>query len=242
LQERLQKIIARAGVASRRAAEELIRAGKVSVNDVVVKTLGSKADPDRDDIRVSGRLISTEVSNVYLMLNKPQGYVTTLKDPEGRPIVTDLLHGVEERVFPVGRLDYDSGGLLILSNDGAFAQKMQHPRYRIPKTYLVKIKGQVSRNRWNTIETGLELEDGFFTPEEVRLEKVNPKSTWVRMTIFEGRNRIIRRFFDALGHPVTRLIRVAIGELGLGNLKEGEFRPLRKREVEQLLVSSRRRQ
>jgi len=238
----LQKIIARAGISSRRAAEALIRDGKVSVNGAVVKTLGSKADPGRDDIRVGGRLISMDVSKVYLLLNKPPGYVTTLKDPEGRPIITELLPGIAERVFPVGRLDYDSGGLLILTNDGEFAQKLQHPRYRIPKSYLARIKGQLSRREWSDIEAGVKLEDGFFAPQDVRLEKVNPKSTWVRLTIFEGRNRVIRRFFDALGHPVTRLIRIAVGDVGLGDLKEGEFRLLKKREVDQLLSLSRHRE
>lgn len=233
--ERLQKIIAGAGITSRRAAETLITEGRVSVNGVVVRELGSKADPTRDEIRVNGRLISTEVSRVYLMLNKPSGYVTTLKDPEGRPIVTDLLAGIEERVFPVGRLDYDSEGLLILTNDGDFSQKLQHPRHRIPKTYLVKVRGGLTRRELGEIEKGVELEDGIFAPTEMRVEKTNPKSTWVRLTIHEGRNRVIRRLFDAVGHPVARLIRTGIGEVQLGNLKEAEFRPLKKREVEQLL-------
>jgi len=238
LQERLQKIIAGAGLASRRAAETLILQGRVSVNGVVVTELGTKADAGRDDIRVDGRLISTDVSKRYLMLNKPRGYVTTLKDPEGRPIVTELLHGIEERVFPVGRLDYDSEGLLLMTNDGDFAQKMQHPRYRIPRTYRVKVRGNVTRRELKEMEDGAELEDGFFKPVAMHLEKMNPKSSWVVMTIQEGRNRVIRRFFDAVGHPVARLIRIAFGELRLGQLGEGEFRALKKREIEQLLSSS----
>lgn len=238
MQERLQKIIAGAGLASRRAAETLILQGRVSVNGVVVTELGTKADAGRDDIRVDGRLISTDVSKRYLMLNKPRGYVTTLKDPEGRPIVTELLHGIEERVFPVGRLDYDSEGLLLMTNDGDFAQKMQHPRYRIPRTYRVKVRGNVTRRELKEMEDGAELEDGFFKPVAMHLEKMNPKSSWVVMTIQEGRNRVIRRFFDAVGHPVARLIRIAFGELRLGQLGEGEFRALKKREIEQLLSSS----
>lgn len=241
MQERLQKIIAAAGIVSRRAAETLIRQGRISVNGVVVTELGTKADTARDDIRVDGRLISTEVSKVYLLLNKPRGFVTTLKDPEGRPIVTDLLQGVGERVFPVGRLDYDSEGLLLLTNDGDFAQRIQHPRYRIPRTYRVKIRGVLTRHELKEIENGTELEDGFFRPLSVRLEKTNPKSSWIVMAILEGRNRVIRRLFDAVGHPVARLMRVALGELHLGKLGEGEFRNLKKGEMEHLLSFSGRR-
>lgn len=239
--ERLQKIIAGAGIASRRMAETLILQGRISVNGVVVTELGTKADAGKDDIRVDGKLISTDVSKVYFMLNKPRGYVTTLKDPEGRSIVTELLHGVEERVFPVGRLDYDSEGLLLMTNDGDFAQKMQHPRYKIPRTYRVKIRGHLTRRELNEIEEGMELEDGFFKPDAVHIEKTNPKSSWIFVTIREGRNRVIRRFFDAAGHPVGRLIRISLGELRLGNLGEGEFRPLKKREIDQLLSSSKGR-
>jgi 23S rRNA pseudouridine2605 synthase len=233
--------MANAGIASRRAAEVLIRQGRVSVNDVVVKEMGIKADPEKDEIRVNGNLISTEVSKQYLMLHKPSGYVTTLKDPEGRSIITDLLHGIEERVFPVGRLDYDSEGLIILTNDGDFAQRLQHPRYGIPKTYLVKVRGSFKQRELREIQEGVKLEDGIFTPVEMNVEKVNPKSTWLRITIIEGRNRVIRRVFDAVGHPVGRLIRIALGGVELANLKEGEFRPLTKREIEQLLSYDSRR-
>jgi len=202
--------------------------------------MGSKADPERDEIRLDGRLISTDVSKLYLMVYKPAGYVTTLKDPEGRRIVTDLLHGIEERVFPVGRLDYDSEGLIILTNDGDFAQKMQHPRYGIPKTYLVKIKGSLKPREMRAIQAGVRLEDGLFTPEEVVVEKTNPKSTWLRVTIIEGRNRVIRRAFDAVGHSVGRLIRIALGGVQLGDLKEGKFRFLTKREIVLLLSFGKR--
>lgn len=235
MEERLQKIISQAGLASRRTAETLIREGRVSVNGVVVREMGSKADSGNDEIRVDGKLISMEVSRVYLMLNKPPGYVTTLKDPEGRPIVTDLLHGVQERVYPVGRLDYDSEGLLILTNDGDFAQKLLHPRYGIPRTYRVKVRGSLTRRELGEIVKGVRLEDGVFTPAGVEVEKMNPKSSWVRMTISEGRNRVIRRLFDVMGHPVARLVRIALGEIKLDKLKEGEFRPLKKREIEKLL-------
>ena len=241
MEERLQKIIAAAGICSRRAAEELILAGKVQVNDRVVRQLGTKADPQRDEIRVEGRLITTEVERLYLMLNKPAGYVTTLKDPEGRPVVTDLLREVGGRVYPVGRLDYDSEGLLILTNDGAFAERVQHPRYEIPRTYLAKVRGRVTRKGLQSLLKGIELEDGPFTVDGIQEEKFNEKSQWLRVTISEGRNRIIRRAMEALGHPVARLIRVSVGVLELGDLKPGQYRRLRKKEVEGLLRPRRNR-
>ena len=241
LLDRLQKIIAGAGIVSRRAAEQYIREGRVSVNRKVVTQLGAKADPVRDEIRVDGRLIPTRVEKLYLMLNKPPGYVTSLKDPEGRPIVTDLLRNVKQRVYPVGRLDYDSEGLLILTNDGDFAQCLQHPRHEIPKTYLAKVRGGLTPKALRLLQEGVDLEDGLFIPRAVRQEKTNPRSSWFRITVSEGRNRVIRRAFDALGHPVQRLIRIAMGNLRLGDLAGGEYRPLMKREVEGLLSQVRKK-
>lgn len=241
MEERLQKIIAAAGICSRRAAEELILAGKVQVNDRVVRQLGTRADPERDEIRVDGRLITTEVERVYVMLNKPAGYVTTLKDPEGRPIVTDLLYEIGQRVYPVGRLDYDSEGLLILTNDGEFAERVQHPRYEVPRTYLAKVRGRVTRKEIQSLVNGIELEDGPFTVDGIQEEKYNEKSQWLRVTISEGRNRIIRRAMEALGHPVARLIRISVGNLELGTLKPGEYRRLQKREIEGLLRPRRKK-
>ena len=241
MQDRLQKIIAGAGIASRRAAEQFIREGRVSVNRKVVTQLGAKADPGKDEIRIDGRLISTKVEKLYLMLHKPPGYVTSLKDPEGRPIVTDLLRDVRKRVYPVGRLDYDSEGLLILTNDGDFAQRLQHPRHEIPKTYLVKVRGSLTPKDARLLREGVDLEDGLFVPREVRQEKINPRSSWFRVTVSEGRNRIIRRAFDALGHPVQRLIRIEVGNLRLGDLEAGECRPLMKREIEGLLYRAQKK-
>jgi 23S rRNA pseudouridine2605 synthase len=241
MEERLQKIIAAAGICSRRAAEELILAGKVQVNDRIIRQLGTKADPDRDEIRVDGRLITTEVERLYLVLNKPVGYVTTLKDPEGRPVVSDLLYDIGERVYPVGRLDYDSEGLLIMTNDGSFAERVQHPRYEIPRTYLIKVRGRLARKEIQAMLKGIKLEDGPFSVKEVHEEKYNEKSQWLRVTIVEGRNRIIRRAMEALGHPVARLIRVGLGKLELGSLKTGEYRHLRKREIEDLLGLKRKK-
>jgi 23S rRNA pseudouridine2605 synthase len=239
MMERLQKILAGAGIASRRAAEQLILDSRVSVNNRVVTRLGTKADPEKDEIRVNGNLITTEVVKLYIMLNKPGGYVTTLKDPEGRPIVTDLLQELNARVYPVGRLDYDSEGLLLLTNDGDFSQKLQHPRFAVPKTYLVKIKGRLPKKDLQNLAGGVELDDGRFVPKDCSVERINVKSTWVRLTIHEGRNRIIKRAFEALGHTVARLVRVSVGSIDLGKLRLGEYRHLKPREIEGLLKLAR---
>ena len=234
MEERLQKIIARAGIASRRGAEKMIKEGRVRVNDVVVRQLGARADVEKDEIRVDGNLLSPEVSKIYLMLNKPKDYVTTLHDPQGRPIVTELLSDVAERVFPVGRLDYDSEGLLLMTNDGDFAYKLLHPRFGIPKIYRTKIKGSLTSSEVRALEKGLELEDGKFRLETFHIEKTNRRSCWVNLTITEGRSRMIRRGFASLGHPVLRLIRVAISDLYLGGLKAGAYRSLTKGEIQRL--------
>jgi 23S rRNA pseudouridine2605 synthase len=238
VEERLQKIIAQAGVASRRAAEKMIDEGRVSVNRVTVTEPGTKADSDRDEIRVDGRLISCEREKIYILLHKPQGVVTTLSDPQGRPIVTDLLEGVTERVFPVGRLDYDSEGLLILTNDGEFSQRLQHPRYGIPKTYRVKVEGNPGQKEIQMLKKGVNLPDGRFVPLDVGIEKTNRESAWLRMIITEGRNRVIRRAFEVLGHPVRRLIRVAVGDVTLNAVREGAWRRLTRREVDRLLAQA----
>lgn len=234
MQERLQKIISRAGIASRRSAEKMIQEGRVSVNGTLATSLGSKADPQRDEIRIDGRLIPLEAERLYLMVNKPRGYVTTLHDPQGRMIVTDLLKGVRERVYPVGRLDYDSEGLLLMTNDGAFAQRLQHPRYGIAKTYLVKVEGRMTAQEMKALKEGVPLPDGRFVPQQVTIEKINEKSVWLCLVTHDGRNRVIRRAFEALGHPVARLVRTAIGGVGLGSLGQGKWRPLTQREIDAL--------
>jgi len=240
MEERLQKILARCGVASRRGAEQMMREGRISVNGMTVTRPGIKADATQDAIRVDGKLISeSAVSRVYLALHKPQGYVATLKDPHGRPIVTDLLRGVPERVFPVGRLDYDSEGLLLMTNDGDFSYRVQHPTFKVPKTYLVKVQGKLTRSDIETVRKGIILEDGPFKPVRAAVEKTNQKSCWLEITILEGRNRVIRRFFDSMHHPVSRLIRTAIADIHLGDLKSGEYRYLEKREVKSLIEFAR---
>jgi 23S rRNA pseudouridine2605 synthase len=233
MKERLQKILSQAGIASRRAAEKMIADGRISVNRVVA-SLGTKADPQKDEIRVDDRLVSCEREGIYILLHKPPWVVTTLKDPQGRPIVTDLLCGVTERVFPVGRLDYDSEGVLILTNDGEFSQRLQHPRYRIPRTYRVKVAGRLLKRGLQALEKGILLPDGKFAAAGVLLEKTNRRSSWIRMTITDGRNRIIRRAFESIGHPVVRLVRIAVADIHLGSLAAGNWRLLTPRELDRL--------
>lgn len=231
MNERLQKIIAAAGVASRRAAETLIREGHVTVNGEVVTEMGRKADPVRDVIRVRGVRITSDPGKVYLAVHKPAGYLTAMSDPQGRKTVADLVSGFAERLVPVGRLDYGSEGLLIMTNDGDFSHRVQHPRFNISKTYRVKVQGPVKAAALSAIRDGATLSDGYFKPDEARIEKVNRKSTWLRFTIHSGRNRIVRRYFEALGYQVTRLMRTAIGEVELGTLKPGAFRHLKASEI-----------
>jgi len=209
------------------------------VNDAVVRKLGAKADIGADAIRVDGKLIPPESSKVYLMLHKPRGYVTTLHDPQGRSVVADLLSGVTERVFPVGRLDYDSEGLLLLTNDGNFSLRVQHPRFRIPKTYMVKIGGILRKNEIRALSEGIMLNDGIFRPDGLRVIRVNKNSSWLELSIAEGRKRVIRRALESVGHPVVRIIRTAIAELRLGNTKAGMFRHLTRKEVLHLLSFTR---
>jgi len=231
---RIQKIIAQAGIASRRNAEKMVLDGRVTINGARITEMGVRADPEQDDIRVDGRLISVVTSKVYLLLNKPRGYVTTLDDPQDRPIVTHLLTGIEERVFAVGRLDYDSEGLLLLTNDGEFAQRLQHPRYQVTKTYRVKVEGHLSNREIRALSEGVSLEDGFFKPLHAALERKNAQSCWVALTLAEGRNRVIRRAFAVIGFPVIRLIRVALSDILLGDLKPGAYRHLTRKEVYRL--------
>lgn len=240
MEERLQKILASAGVASRRHAETLIVDGRVSVNHAVVRQLGIKADAERDEIRVDGKLILAVVSRIYVMLNKPRGYVTTLHDPEGRPIVTDLLGEIPDRIFPVGRLDYDSEGLLILTNDGDFSQRIQHPSFNISKTYQVRVDASLTDHEVQLLVKGIRLEDGLFKPDHVQIMKKDKKSTWLTVTISEGRNRLVRRGIEALNHAVLRLIRVSISDLSLGNLKTGSYRHLTHEEIQKLVHHQKR--
>lgn len=238
--ERLQKILAQAGVASRRKCEELILQGKVEVNDEVVTTLGTKVDPSVDVIKVNGKTIGAE-KKVYMMLNKPKGVITSASDPQGRKIVNDYLKGVSERLYPVGRLDYDTEGLLLLTNDGDFAHMLTHPKHHVPKTYIATVKGVPHGTALDKLKKGIMLEDGMTAPAEVEYQDIDPEGKFatISITITEGRNRQVRRMFDAINHPVNKLKRIAFGDLFLGNLKRGLSRPLTKEEIEGLYKQAR---
>jgi 23S rRNA pseudouridine2605 synthase len=236
--ERLQKIISAAGVTSRRAAEELIREGRVRVNGTVVTELGSKADASKDHIKVDGKLINPKQPPTYLMLNKPAGFVTTMSDPEGRPTVQDLLKGVKTRVYPVGRLDYNTEGLLLMTNDGDFAHLITHPKHEFPKTYLAKVKGILDEKQIALLENGMYLQDGRTAPAKVRKIRKEEANSWVEITIHEGRKRQVRRMFDHVGRSVIKLKRVRTGTLALGDLAEGTFRHLTSAEVKGLLETA----
>lgn len=237
---RLQKVLAAAGVASRRRAEELIVAGKVTVNGKVVRTLGVRVDPERDRVVVSGRPIASE-RRVYFVMNKPDGVVCSAEtkvDGRGRPTVVSLLPAVAARIYPVGRLDFHSRGVLILTNDGALAAALTHPRHAVPKTYHVKFQGRLDEADYEALQSGVTLEDGTVTrpAEEVSLIKETDSNTWVQITLRQGLYRQIRRMGEAIGHPVLKLIRVAIGNLTADGLDDGEFRPMTPAEVYDLVV------
>lgn len=239
--ERLQKIIAAAGVASRRKAEELITSGHVQVNGTVITELGSKADPDVDHVRVNGKLLHFEQRNIYLLLNKPKGYVTTVSDPEKRPTVMDLIRGVKGRVYPVGRLDYASEGLLLLTNDGDLANRLMKAASHVAKTYVVKVAGVPKEEALAKLRAGVSI-----ATDEGRRVRTNPASVkivkeaanpWYEVTLIEGRNRQIRRMFEAVGHHVEKIKRVRYGPLTL-DVPPGEFRPLTLKEIERLKSAS----
>ena len=234
MKERLQKILSNAGLASRRHAEELITEGRVKVNGAVVTSLGFKADPHRDHISLDGKSIGKLDSKVYLLLNKPRGCVTTLEDPLGRSTVRDFIRGEKRMVKPVGRLDFDSEGLLILTNDGDLQQRLTHPRYGIPRTYLVKVRGVPDPATIRKLSDGVRLEDGVTLPAKVRLVERLKRNSWMRLTVREGRNKLIKRMCTAISHPVIRLKRVRYGSLALGNLKPGNYRYLTPKEIKEL--------
>ncbi len=230
---RIQKFIAEAGIASRRKAEELILEGRVIVNGKPA-TIGMKIDPHRDHVRIDGRLIKKTEKKVYIIFNKPRRVITSLTDPQGRDTVMNYLNGVKERVYPVGRLDYDSEGLLLLTNDGELAYSILHPSRQIPKTYLVKVHGIISDNDIKRLEGGVMLNDGITAPAKVRILKETENNTWLEITIYEGRKRQLRRMLEKIGHPVMRLRRIAIDGIKLSNLKPGQWRYLTHDELKRL--------
>jgi pseudouridine synthase len=231
--ERIQKILSKAGIASRREAERMVLEGRVSVNGKVVGTLGFKADPFRDHIKVDGRLTHLE-PKVILLLNKPRGYLSTVKDPKGRLTIMDLLKNVHWRIYPVGRLDFDAEGLLLLTNDGDLAHLLSHPRFSVPKTYLVKVAGVPEEKKLIRLKRGVMLEDGEAKAVSCSLVRQREKNSWVRVVVTEGRNRLVKRMFSAIGHTVLKLKRVEYGPIQLGDLPFGQFRYLKPEEIEKL--------
>jgi 23S rRNA pseudouridine2605 synthase len=234
IMERLQKVIAHAGVASRRKAEQLILEGKVKVNGKVVKELGVKVGP-QDKVEVNGIPLERE-EPVYYLLYKPRGVISSVKDDKGRKVVTDFLKEVDKRIYPVGRLDYDTSGLLLLTNDGEFANLLMHPRYEIEKVYIAKVKGIPAREKLKQLERGIELEDGMTAPAKVKMLSLDKrkKTAIIELRIHEGRNRQVRRMFEAIGHEVLKLKRERYAFLDLKGLNPGEYRELSPHEVKQL--------
>lgn len=234
---RLQKVLAQAGVASRRAAEEMIADGRVEVNGELVIEQGRRVDPETDVIRVDGSRIPAPRRHVYLVLNKPRGVISTMEDPEGRPTLLEFLPRNVPRVFHVGRLDGETSGVLLLTNDGELAQRLSHPKYEVSKTYLADVAGLMENHAIKRLEKGVTLEDGFVKADKVKLVSRHPNAdhTLIQVTLHSGANRIVRRMMDAVGHPVNQLSRVSFGPIRLGGLKVGETRELTREELGSLM-------
>jgi len=228
---RINRILSMAGVTSRRKADEMILAGRVAVNGLIVTEPGTKASWGRDSITVDGLAIPGLPEKIYLMLNKPFGYICSLSDPEGRALVTDLITGIKERIYPVGRLDFNSLGLLLLTNDGEWTRRLTHPSFGIRRTYKATVAGMISQEAMDLLEKGVILEDGPSGPAKVTLITKNERHSILRLTISQGRNRQIRRMIEAVGYDVIHLVRIGFGPLVLGDLKIGQFRHLTEEEV-----------
>jgi 23S rRNA pseudouridine2605 synthase len=233
---RLQKYLAECGLASRRKAELLISEGSVSVDGKIITEMGYKLDPELQEVRYRGELVRRKKKHTYILLNKPRGYVTTMSDPQGRPIVTSLIKDLDVRVFPVGRLDIDTEGALILTDDGELAHKILHPSHESNKTYEVLVKGSVSRGKIKKLERGIEIDGRSTWPAKIsKAVKQGPASRLV-ITIHEGRKRQVRKMFEAVGHPVINLKRIAYGQLRLGSLPSGSYRYLSREELKKVLL------
>ncbi|HUL38538.1 MAG TPA: pseudouridine synthase [Thermodesulfobacteriota bacterium] len=232
--ERVQKILAKAGIASRREAERMLTEGRIMVNGKTIETLGFKADPSKDSIKVDGKRISPFEPKIVLLLNKPRGYLSTVKDPKGRPTVLELLRNVKWRIYPVGRLDFDAEGLLLLTNDGELAYLLSHPKFSVPKTYLVKVAGVPDEKKLTRLRRGVTLDDGRARAVSCSLLGQREKNSWVRVVVTEGRNRLVKRMFSAIGHSVLKLKRIEYGPIRLGDLPFGQSRYLTPEEVTRL--------
>jgi 23S rRNA pseudouridine2605 synthase len=235
---RLQKVMAMAGVASRRLCEDMILEGRVQVDGVTVTQLGLRVDPETADIAVDGMTIQTNESMVYMVFNKPKGVVSTMDDPEGRPCISDFLkkRQTRERLFHVGRLDTNTEGLLLLTNDGELSNRLSHPKYGVQKTYLVQVRGPMAHGIGAQLKDGVELEDGWAKVDSFRLVDSTPGHVLAEVVLHSGKNRIVRRMFDAVGYPVERLVRVKFGPIALGDQRQGSIRVLGRHEVGHLLA------
>ncbi len=231
---RLNKFLSEAGVASRRESDRLILEGRVSVNRKIIDTLGVKVDDDQDLIQVDGKTVKKEGGFLYVLLNKPAGYLVTLKDPYHRPTIRDLLPSSLGRIFPVGRLDFESEGVLLLTNDGELAYRLTHPRFEVPKTYVARVCGEPDEKTLRRLERGVRLEGKMTAPAKVVILTARPKSSWLRIEIHEGRKREVREMCRVVGHPVLELRRVKFAGLGLKSLRTGQWRHLDMREIRQL--------
>jgi 23S rRNA pseudouridine2605 synthase len=234
---RLQKVLAGAGVGSRRYCEELIGAGRVEVNGEIVRRFGARVDPQHQIIRVDGKRIPAREDLVYVALNKPAGVLTTMSDSRGRPTMADLLGDTAERLFHVGRLDYDTEGLMLLTNDGELAHRLAHPRFGVPKTYLAEVSGPLPRDLGRQLITGIELEDGVASADRFRVVDRLGARALVEITLHEGRKHIVKRMLAAAGHPVSRLVRTQVGPVALGSLRPGSTRRLSTKEVGELYAA-----
>jgi pseudouridine synthase len=233
---RLQKYLAQCGLASRRKAEEMIAAGLISVDGKVVKEMGVSITPGVNKVSVAGKQVIAQEKFVYYLLNKPKGYVTTLSDPQGRPIVASLIKEGGERLFPVGRLDYDTEGALIMTNDGQLAQKIQHPSNETNKTYEALVRGNPSREKLKLLENGIQLEGKITAPAVITVLSVKSNASLLQITIYEGRKRQIKKVFSLIGHPVLHLKRLAYGKLVLGNLASGAYRQLNPADLKKIFL------
>ena len=231
---RLQKYLAQCGVASRRSAEEMIRQGRVRVDGTVITTMGTRVIGGQHKIQVDNKRVTPQTHHLYILLNKPKGYVTTLSDPQGRPIVTSLLGDIKTRLFPVGRLDLDTEGALLFTNDGDFAQRIQHPKYEVKKSYEALVKGIPSAKQINQLERGIVLEGKKTSPAKIRIQTTFKNSCLLHITIHEGRKRQVRKMFQAIGHPVNHLKRTSYGQLHLGNLPLGQHKKLNKNDIKKI--------
>jgi len=231
---RLQKFIAMSGITSRRKAEELILEGRVKVNGIVIKELGTKIDPEKDIVFVDNKRIKAVEKKIYIILNKPEGYVTSLKDTHNNKVVLDLVKNIKERIFPVGRLDKDTSGLLIMTNDGDLAYKLTHPKHEVWKKYIALVKGHPDNTKLEMLRNGIDIDGRLTSKAHVKLVKKNTRTTLLEIAIHEGRNRQVRKMCEHIGHPVIDLKRVSIGNIRLDGLEKGKWRYLNEKEVEYL--------